>query len=85
MTANEVAVEGHIEGNVQASERIEIKRNGRITGDIVAASMTMADGASIEGHVRIGLDAKTDSGKAAVATEPKMTKIAARAQPAGAR
>ena len=82
VTASEVAVEGHIEGNVQASERIEIKRNGRITGDIVATRMTMADGASIEGHVRIGLDAKTDSGKAAVTTEPKMTKISARPQPA---
>ncbi len=78
--ANEVAIEGFIEGNVEATERIEIKAKGRITGDIVASRMTMGDGASIDGHVRIGMDAKTDA-KAASATEPKL----ATAQTAKAR
>lgn len=80
VTANEVAIEGFIEGNVEATERIEIKAKGRISGDIVASRMTMGDGASINGHVRIGIDAKTDA-KAASATEPKL----ATAQPAKAR
>ena len=71
VTAKEVAIEGYIEGNVEASERVEVKANGRITGDIVAARMTMGDGASIEGHVRIGMEA-TDASKARSATEPKM-------------
>ncbi len=70
--AKEVAVEGHIEGNVQATDRIELKPSGRITGDIVSARMSMADGAAIEGHVRIGLEGKGESGKAAAATEPKV-------------
>ena len=71
VAANEVAIEGFIEGNGEASERIEIKKNGRIAGDIVASRMTMADGAAIEGHVRIGLENK-DGGRAGVSTEPKM-------------
>ncbi len=69
VTANEVAIEGFIEGNVEAVERVEIKNKGRIAGDIVAARMTMADGAAIEGHVRIGLDKNQ---KAASTTEPKL-------------
>ena len=71
VTANEVAIEGFIEGNVQATERVEIKSKGRITGDIVASRMTMGDGASIDGHVRIGMEAKGD-GKAASSSEPKV-------------
>jgi cytoskeletal protein CcmA (bactofilin family) len=71
VSAREIEVEGHVEGNVEASERIEIKGNGRITGDIISARMSMADGAAIDGHVRIGLDARAES-KAAASVEPKV-------------
>ena len=74
LTAKEVAIEGFIEGNVEATERIEIKANGRISGDIVASRMTMADGAAVEGHVRIGLDAK-EPARATSTTEPKLTAV----------
>ena len=70
--ANEVAIEGFIEGNVEAVERVEIKAKGRITGDIVASRMTMGDGASIDGHVRIGFDAPAGN-KAVSTAEPKLT------------
>lgn len=72
VTAKEVAIEGFIEGNVEATERVEVKNNGRISGDIVASRMSMADGAAIEGHVRIGIDGT----KAASTTEPKVTAAA---------
>lgn len=81
VTASEVAIEGFIDGNVEATERVEIKAKGRISGDIVASRMTMGDGASIDGHVRIGIDAKGD-GKAVSTTEPK---IAAQPQMAKAK
>lgn len=80
VTGKEVAVEGHIEGNVQATERVEIKASGRITGDIVSTRMTMADGAAVDGHVRIGLDGKAEASRASSTTEPKLT-----AQPQPAR
>ena len=73
--ANEVAIEGFIEGNVEATERVEIKAKGRISGDIVASRMTMGDGASIDGHVRIGFDAPSTP-KAASTAEPKLTTVA---------
>ena len=69
--ANEVAIEGFVEGNVEATERVEIRAKGRISGDVVASRMTMGDGASIDGHVRIGFDAPSGA-KAASTAEPKL-------------
>jgi cytoskeletal protein CcmA (bactofilin family) len=66
ISAKEVAVEGHIEGNVQATDRVELQPKGRITGDVVAARMSMADGAAIIGHCRIGVNG--DSGGSSRAT-----------------
>ena len=54
VSAKEVSVEGHVEGNVEARDRLDVRNNGMITGDIVAAKMSMAEGASIDGHCRIG-------------------------------
>jgi cytoskeletal protein CcmA (bactofilin family) len=67
VTAKEVAVEGAIEGTVEATDRVDLKPKGSITGDITAARMTMADGAAIDGHCRIGIDARA-SGRASTAT-----------------
>lgn len=71
ITAKEVAIEGHLEGNVEANERIEIKAKGAITGDITAARMSMDDGASIDGHCRIGLNGQATGVKASSTTEVK--------------
>ena len=63
INAKEVAIEGRVEGNVEAGERIEIKPTGAITGDITATRMSMADGASIDGHCRIGLNGQAGAGQ----------------------
>lgn len=70
ISAKEVSVEGRVEGNVEAGDRIEIKPTGIISGDIVAARMTMAEGASINGHCRIGPNGQQTS-KAGSTTETK--------------
>ena len=71
ISAKEVAVEGHIVGNVEAQDRLDLKPKGRITGDIVAQRMSMADGAAIEGFMRIGVNGKDESGRSPSATEVK--------------
>ena len=68
--AKEVSVEGHIEGNVEAADRVEIKNKGAITGDITASRMIMAEGASVDGHCRIGVNGQSRPGSTA---EPKPT------------
>lgn len=74
--AKEISVEGHIEGNVEAGDRVEIKTKGVITGDVTAARMIMADGASIDGHCRIGVNGQPTGARGAshsVSTEIKPT------------
>ena len=72
IAAKEVAVEGRIEGNVEAGDRIEIKPTGIVMGDIVAARMIMAEGASINGHCHIGPNGQaTAPGKPASVAEAK--------------
>ncbi|MHC5022842.1 MAG: bactofilin family protein [Planctomycetota bacterium] len=74
ISAKEVAVEGHVVGNVEAKDRLDLKPKGRITGDIVAARMSMADGAAIEGFMRIGVNGRDESERApASTTEVKAT------------
>lgn len=74
ITAKEVAVEGHIEGNVEATDLVELQPKGMITGDVVAARMSMADGASINGYCRIGTNGKAGKASAnAATTEVKPT------------
>jgi cytoskeletal protein CcmA (bactofilin family) len=83
VNAKEVAVEGHIEGNVQATDRVELRPKGRITGDIVATRMSMADGASIVGHCRIGVNGHADSaskGTASTEVKPAQQPVPAKAR-----
>ena len=69
VTAKEVSVEGHIQGNVEAGDLVELKPKSMITGDIVAARMSMAEGAAIDGHCRIGVaDTGSSSGLTAKTT-----------------
>lgn len=78
VAAKEIAIEGMIEGNVEASGRVEIKPTGRIQGDITAAKLTVAEGASIDGYCRIGTNGKAPSmspAKASVENKPEPAKI----------
>jgi cytoskeletal protein CcmA (bactofilin family) len=90
--AKEIAIEGQIEGNLEATDRVEVKPTGQVHGDIVAARMTMADGASLDGHVRIGSNGQgggrgargaSTEVKPAAQTEKPATQ--GQAQPAGRR
>ena len=78
--AKEIAVEGAIEGNLEATDRVDVKPTGRINGDIVASRMIMAEGASINGHVKIGGDAKAGSRPTTAAEIKPQERSAAPAQ-----
>ena len=51
VTASSVAVGGQVTGNVSASERVDLLPGGRLVGDVKAARLTIADGASFKGNV----------------------------------
>lgn len=47
----DVQVSGHVNGNIRASELVEITTAGRMVGDIVSPRILIADGASFKGHI----------------------------------
>ena len=49
--ASALSVAGHITGNVNATERVDLQAGGRLIGDVKAARLTIADGASFKGNV----------------------------------
>jgi cytoskeletal protein CcmA (bactofilin family) len=55
--AGKVTVDGTVEGNVSARERVELTSKARMKGDLVAARLLVAEGASFVGHVTVGADA----------------------------
>jgi len=51
--AREVVVLGKVRGNVHASDRIDIRSEGSLTGDVVAARISIEDGAFFKGGIDI--------------------------------
>ena len=49
----ELIVYGNLTGNVHASDRVEIKKDGSVTGDIITARISVEDGAYFKGHIEI--------------------------------
>ena len=51
--AREVVVLGHIQGNVEANERLEIRKDAKLIGDIKTARIAVEDGAYFKGSIDI--------------------------------
>ena len=49
--AKSVIVLGELVGNINASERVEIRENGSVDGDIVAPRVAIAEGAHFRGSI----------------------------------
>ena len=49
--AKAVIVQGQVIGNINASERITIRENGSVDGDIVAPRISIAEGAMFKGKI----------------------------------
>ncbi len=56
--ANSAQVDGTVEGNVAMNDTVRLNANGVVRGDITAAKMVMAEGASFYGMCNVGPDAK---------------------------
>ena len=51
--AREVVVLGQIKGNVEAADRIDIRKDARLVGDIKTARIVIEDGAYFKGSIDI--------------------------------
>jgi len=55
--AGTVQVDGTVEGNITATDRVQLNATARVTGDLVAAKLIVTEGASFSGHVSVGPNA----------------------------
>jgi cytoskeletal protein CcmA (bactofilin family) len=62
--ASVVVVGGELQGNIDAAKHVDLLANGVIVGDVKAASITVAAGSRMRGHVEFGWDDKNNKGTA---------------------
>jgi len=54
--AGAIIVEGEVQGNLSANDRIELKQTARYEGDLRATKLVVDEGAVFNGHVSVGPD-----------------------------
>ncbi len=73
ISAREIVVLGKVRGNCQASDRIDIRSEGSLTGDVIAARISIEDGAFFKGGIDIRKPGANEAGAprpATTSTEP---------------
>jgi cytoskeletal protein CcmA (bactofilin family) len=60
--AREVVVLGKVRGNINASDRVDIRSEGSLTGDVAAARISIEDGAYFKGGIDIRKPGDTKGG-----------------------
>jgi len=70
--SREIVAQGNIHGNVEATDKIDIKKDARLVGDIKTARIVIEDGAYFKGSIDI------------IKNEPKAQPAARAAAPASA-
>jgi cytoskeletal protein CcmA (bactofilin family) len=71
ITSREVVVLGKVRGNINAQDRVDIRSEGALTGDVAAARISIEDGAFFKGGIDIRKpDAKPGAPAATPAAEP---------------
>jgi cytoskeletal protein CcmA (bactofilin family) len=64
ISAREVVIMGEVSGNLDGGERVEIRSDGSLTGDLVTRRIYVEDGATLSGSVDIQKPKKTEKGLA---------------------
>ena len=71
VSARAVVVRGKLEGNIQASERVDLKQSAVVVGDIVTQTISIESGANIKGSIEVGADSSRDQAVTAAASSQK--------------
>ena len=68
INAREIVVLGKVRGNLTASDRVDIRSDGSLTGDVVAARISIEDGAFFKGGIDIRKAGQKPNGEEAKAS-----------------
>jgi cytoskeletal protein CcmA (bactofilin family) len=72
--AKDIVIEGKVTGNVNAVDRIDIRKTGSLNGDLSAARIVIEDGAVFRGSVDIVKPEPAPAPKAALVSTPPAAK-----------
>jgi len=72
IAAREVVVIGKVKGNVTASDRVDIRSEGSLTGDVIAQRISIEEGAYFKGGIDIQKPANQKANGNADARAPKI-------------
>jgi cytoskeletal protein CcmA (bactofilin family) len=61
IAATEIVVIGTVCGNLEAAERVDIRSEGSLTGDVVATRMAVEEGAFLKGNIDIREPTQADA------------------------
>jgi cytoskeletal protein CcmA (bactofilin family) len=79
INAREIVVLGKVRGNLTASDRVDIRSDGSLTGDVVAARISIEDGAFFKGGIDIRKGGQKPNGEEVKAPAAAVEAVAARA------
>jgi cytoskeletal protein CcmA (bactofilin family) len=80
INAKEVVIMGSVAGNIQCSDRVEIRAEGSLAGDIVTRRIIVEDGALLKGSVEVRAaeqrpEAKHDKSQSLALTKPAASEV----------
>jgi cytoskeletal protein CcmA (bactofilin family) len=78
INAREIVVLGKVRGNLTASDRVDIRSDGSLTGDVVAARISIEDGAFFKGGIDIRKAGQKANGEEVKASSSSEAATAAR-------
>lgn len=59
ITARAVVVHGNVEGNIHASDRVDLKQSATVVGDIVTHRISIDEGVSLRGSINVQKEPST--------------------------
>ena len=83
ISAREVVIMGSVKGNIQCTDRVDIRAEGCLTGDVVTQRISVEDGAILKGSVQIrATEIKSENKKDKSQNQSHATTASESAQPA---
>jgi len=71
ITAREVVVMGKVSGNIECIDRVDIRSEGSVTGDVITQRISVEDGAVLKGGIQVrSADLKHDKGHNEFTSKP---------------
>ena len=85
ITAREVVVMGKVSGNIECSDRVDIRSEGSVTGDVSTVRISVEDGAVLKGGVEVRSSEQRQQNKSQSQAKSAESQKATTAEPAKAQ